>query len=88
MVTYPLLEFGQISWAESVRLGNNRNEVDTAAKSLHDFDIEWLECMASRTNEVQAGVDAEINLLGTARLLLLEHVGLVLIVQELDDRLP
>lgn len=44
--------------------------------------------MAGRANEVQAGVHTEINLLRSARLLLLKHVALVLVVQELDDRLP
>jgi len=44
--------------------------------------------VAGRANEVQAGVHTEINLLGSARLLLLEHVALMLVVKELDDRLP
>ena len=44
--------------------------------------------MASGTDEEEAGVDAEVNLLSTTGLLLLEHVGLVLIVEELDDGLP
>lgn len=33
-------------------------------------------------------MDTEINLLGAARLLLLQHVRLVLIIEELDNRLP
>jgi hypothetical protein len=33
-------------------------------------------------------MDTEVNLVGTARLLLLEHVGFMLIVQELNDRHP
>lgn len=44
--------------------------------------------MAGRADEVQAGMDTEINLVLTARLLLLEHVRLVLVVEELDDGLP
>ena len=44
--------------------------------------------MASRADEVQTGVDTEIDLLLTARLLLLEHVGFVLVVEELDDGHP
>lgn len=44
--------------------------------------------MSSRANEVQAGVYSQIDLLGSLWLLLLEHVALVLIVQELNDRLP
>ena len=44
--------------------------------------------MTGRSNEVQAGMDSQINLVLTARLLLLQHVGLVLIVEKLDDWLP
>lgn len=44
--------------------------------------------MASGSDEVQAGVDAEVDLVGTARLLLLQHVRLVLVVKELNDGLP
>lgn len=44
--------------------------------------------MAGRPDEVQAGMDAEVDLVGTARLLLLQHIRLVLVVEELDDGLP
>lgn len=44
--------------------------------------------MARRTDEVQAGVDTEIDLVLAAGLLLLEHVGLVLVIQEFDDGHP
>lgn len=44
--------------------------------------------MASGTNEVKASVHSEVNLVLSLRLLLLKHIALVLIVQELDDWLP
>jgi hypothetical protein len=44
--------------------------------------------VSSGTDEVEAGVDTEIDLLSAAWLLLLEHIRLVLIVKELDDWLP
>ena len=44
--------------------------------------------MSGRSDEVQAGVDTEINLINTARLLLLQHIRLMLIVQELDNWHP
>jgi len=44
--------------------------------------------VAGRANEVQTGVHTEINLLRSARLLLLKHVALMLVVEELNDRLP
>lgn len=44
--------------------------------------------MAGRADEIQAGMDTEINLVLTAGLLLLKHVRLVLVVEELDNGLP
>lgn len=44
--------------------------------------------MAGGPDKVQAGVDAEVDLVGAARLLLLQHIRLMLVVQELDNRLP
>lgn len=74
--------------AESVGLGNNGDQVNTRAQALHHLDIKRLEGVASGSDEVQAGVNAHIDLVSAARLLLLEHVGLVLVIQELDDGLP
>lgn len=86
--SYPLLELGQIGGAESISLGNDGDQVNSGAEALHDLDIQGLQGVAGRADEVQAGVDTEINLVLTARLLLLEHVRLVLVVEELDDGLP
>ena len=44
--------------------------------------------MAGGADEVQAGVNTEIDLIRAARLLLLQHVRLVLVVEELNDGLP
>ena len=44
--------------------------------------------MSSGSDEVQACVDTEINLVHTARLLLLQHIRLMLVVQEFDDWHP
>ena len=44
--------------------------------------------MTSGADEIKASMNTEINLLGSSRLLLLEHIRLVLIVEEFDDRLP
>lgn len=74
--------------AEGVGLGNNGNQVDTGAEALHNLDIERLEGVSSGADEVQAGVHTHVNLVGTAGLLLLEHVGLVLVIQELNNGLP
>jgi hypothetical protein len=86
--TYALLELEQVCWAQGVGLGNDGDQVDAGAELLHDLDVEGLQGVASGADEVQAGVDTEVDLVCAARLLLLEHVGLVLVVEELDDGLP
>lgn len=37
--TYTMLESSQIHWAQRIGFGDNRNQVDSRTKSLHDFDI-------------------------------------------------
>lgn len=86
--SYPLLESAQILRAESIGLSNNWDKVDTSAKPLHHLNVQWLESVAGRADEVQAGMDTEVNLLLANWLLLLKHVRLVLVVKELDDGLP
>jgi hypothetical protein len=86
--TYPLLELEQISGAQGVGLGNDGDQVDARAQLLHDLDVERLQGVARGADEVQAGVDAQVDLVGAARLLLLQHVRLVLVVEELDYGLP
>ena len=83
-----MLVASQVSWAQSICFRDNGDQVDSRAQSLHDLDIKGLQGVASGSNKVQTGVDTEVNLVGTARLLLLEHVGLMLVVQELNDGHP
>ena len=86
--TYSLLELGQVGRAEGIGLGDDGDQVDARAKALHDLNVEGLEGVAGRANEVQAGMDTEIDLVLATGLLLLKHVRLVLVVEELDDGHP
>lgn len=88
MSAYPGLELCKIDGAQSVGLCNDGNEVDTGAETLHDFNVKRLERVAGGADEVETSVDTEVNLLATTGLLLLQHVRLVLVVEELDDGLP
>ena len=86
--TYPCLELVQVCGAQGIGLGDNRDEVDACAQLLHDFDVEGLQGVAGGADEVQASVYAKVNLLLALGLLLLEHVRLVLVIEELDNGLP
>lgn len=86
--THSLLEASQISWAESIGLGDNWDQVDSGAQSLHNFNVEWLQGVSGWSDEVQAGVNTEIDFVDTLWLLLLQHVGFMLVIQELDNWHP
>jgi len=86
--THSLLEHLHVAWTECVGLGNDWNEVDPGRKALHDLNVERLQSVSCRANEVETSMNAKIDPVATTRLLLLEHVGLVLIIQEFDDWLP
>ena len=87
-MTYSLLELGQVCWREGVRLGHHRDQIDARAQPLHDLNVQRLQRVPRRSDKVQTRVHSQIDLLRASWLLLLQHVALVLIVQELDDRLP
>ena len=44
--------------------------------------------MSGGSDEVQAGVDTEVDFINTAGLLLLQHIRLMLIIQKLDNWHP
>jgi hypothetical protein len=83
-----VLELGQIGRGKCISLGNDWNEIDTAAQSLHNLNVQRLKGVTGWANEVKTSVNSQVDLLSTAWLLLLQHVRLMLIVKELDDWLP
>lgn len=87
-MAHSLLVNGQVRGAEGIRLGNNGDKVDTGAQALHDLNVEGLQGVSGGADEVQAGMHTHIDLVRTARLLLLQHVRLMLVVKELNDGLP
>lgn len=84
----PLFEASQVGRAQGVGFGNNGNQVHSGAQTFHDLDIKGFQGVASRTNEVETGMDSQINLVNSPGLLLLQHVGLMLVIQELNDGHP
>lgn len=74
--------------AQGIGLGNNGDQVNAGAEALHNLNVERLQGVSSGSDEIQASVHTHVDLLSTAGLLLLEHVGFVLVIQELDDGLP
>lgn len=83
-----MFEACEICRAKRVGFGNNGDQVDPGAQSFHDLNVQGFEGVASRPNKIQAGVYTKIYLVNPARLLFLEHVRFMLIVQEFNDGHP
>lgn len=74
--------------AQGIGLGDNGDQINARAQALHHLNVEGLESVSSGADKVQTGVHTHVDLVRSAGLLFLEHVRLVLVIQELDDRLP
>lgn len=83
-----MLKTSEIGRAQGVCLGNHRYQVDSRAETFHDFDIERLQSMSGGSDEIEAGMDTQVDLIDPSRLLLLEHVGFMLVIEEFDDWHP
>lgn len=83
-----MLEAGEIGRGQSIGLGDDWDQVDSGTQSLHDLDVQGLQCVSGGTDEVEADMNTEIDLVHSARLLLLEHIRLVLVIEEFDYRHP
>jgi len=82
------LESHKVGRGQCVCLGNDGNEIHSGTQTLHNFNIQRLQGVAGGSDEVEAGVNTEVNLVDSAWLLLLQHVGLVLVVEELNNWHP
>lgn len=74
---------------EAISLGNDRNDIDSLAQLLQHDDVDRLESVSSRRDEVQAAVNAGVlNVPLTLGSELFSQVGAVLILDVLDDGVP
>ena len=86
--TYTLLEGGNLLIGKRISLGNNRDEIDFGVKSAHDLDIQRLERVASRLNEVNAGVHAVVDNVHAVDLVLGVEVSIKSLLDVLDNGSP
>lgn len=69
-VLYLFFEVRTLIRRHSIRLGNNRYDVDFVVKTLHKLHVEWLQSMAGRRDEIEAAVHPTIRDLSS------RHAGL------------
>ena len=85
---YSLLVSDQVGGAKGIGLGDDGDEVNARTQPLHNFNVERLQGVSGGSDEVQASVNAHVNLVCTTGLLLLQHVRFMLVVEEFNDGLP
>lgn len=83
-----MLELSEVHRTKGIGFGNHRNEIDTRTQAFHNFNVQRFESVSCWSDEIQASMYTKVEFVMAARLLLLKHVRLMLIVEELDDRLP
>lgn len=83
-----MLEDDQVVGAHCVCFCYDRDQIDSSTQSLHNLDIQRLQCVSSRSNKVETSMNSEIRLVLSLWLLLLSHVHLMLVVKEVNDGCP
>ena len=75
--------------SETVRFGNNGDDIDNLTKFFHHSHVYGAERMAGRVNKVQAAVDARVlDVAVTHRRKLLAKVRAVLVLDILHNWVP
>jgi hypothetical protein len=86
--TYTLLEVRNLLIGESVRLGDDWNEVDLGVESTHDLNIQRLEGVASGLDKVDTSMHAVINNVHPVHLVLGVEICIESLLDVLDDWPP
>ena len=73
---------------QGIGLGNDGNQVDLGMKSAHDLNVQRLQGVASRLDEVDAGMDAVVDNVHAVDLVLSLEVGIESLLDVLDNWSP
>ena len=85
----PILEHLALLQGQAVGLGDDRHHVDRLAQLLQHHDVDRLQRMARRRDEVQTAVDARVlDVALPLRGQFLAQVRAVLVLDVLHDRVP
>jgi len=88
-MAYLLLERLPLLQRQAVRLGNNRNHIHNFAQLFHHNDVNRTQRMSSRTDEVEAAVDARVlDVPVTHRRQLLAQIRAVLVLDVFHNGIP
>jgi hypothetical protein len=86
--TYTLLESGNLLVGQGISLGNDGNEVNLGVETAHNLNVQGLQGVARRLNEVDTGVDAVVDNVAAVDLVLSLEIGIVALLDVLDNWAP
>lgn len=86
--TYTLLEKGDFLVGQCIGLGNDGDQVDLGVQAAHHLDVQGLQGVAGRLDEVNTGVDAVVDNVAAVDLVLGLQVGVVALLDVLDNWAP
>ena len=73
---YSLLERRHFIVGQRICLGDDGNQIDLGVKATHDLDVEWLQRVASRLDEVHASMNSVIHDVHSVDFVLSFQVGI------------
>lgn len=87
-VAYPLLKSKYLLIGKSVRLSNDRDQVDLGVEALHNLDIQRLERVTCGLDEEDASMDAVVHNVDTVDLVLGIQVRIETLLDVVGDWSP
>ena len=85
---HPHFESGDLFICKGIRLGNYRDQIDLGMEATHHLNVQWLQGMTSRLDEVDARVNPIIDDVHTVDLVLSVEIGIKTLLDVLYDWLP
>lgn len=83
-----MLEVRDFLVGQGICLGDDWYQVDLGVQSAHDFNVQWLERMTRRLDEVDAGMHAVVDYVHTVDFVLGIEVCVEALFDVLHDRPP
>ena len=83
-----MLKEGHFFIRQSISLGNNRNQIDLGVQPAHDFDVQRLQRMPSRLDEVNTGVYTVVHNICAVDLVLCFQEAIESLLNVLDNWTP
>lgn len=87
-MSYSLLEHGYLLVCQGVRLSDDWDQVDLGVQSSHDLNVEWLQRVACRLNEIDTCMNTVVDDVHAVDLILCLEICIESLLNVLNDWSP